>query len=48
MQQASKDGPGYLDVEFILMTDASVTHKGRLYPDGISPRAELDAETEPW
>jgi hypothetical protein len=44
MQQATKDGPGYLDVEFILMTDASVTHKGRLYPDGISPRAELDAE----
>jgi len=42
MEQA-KD-KGYLDVEFILMTDASVTHNGRLYPDGIGKRAELDAE----
>ena len=35
---------GYLPVEFILMTDSSTYHKGRLYPDGIGARAELDAE----
>ena len=41
-EQAKKDG--FLPVEFILMTEASVTHTGRLYPDGIGARAELDAE----
>ncbi|MEQ1827201.1 MAG: biotin/lipoyl-binding protein [Pirellula sp.] len=44
MQKALKDGKGYLEVDFISMSEASVTHKGRLYPEGISPRAEMDAE----
>jgi len=35
---------GYLDMKFILMTDPKVTHKGRLSFDGVSQRAELDAE----
>lgn len=35
---------GYLDVEFILMTESSTTYKGRLFPSGISPQAELDTE----
>ena len=43
--QAAKDkGTDYLDVEFILMTDPKVTHNGKLYFDGVSQRAELDAE----
>ena len=41
---AAENKLGYLDVEFILMTDASVTHKGKLFPDGIGSRAELDSE----
>ncbi len=41
--QDAKD-KGYLDVEFILMTDPKVTHKGKLFADGVSQRAELDAE----
>ena len=41
--QDAKD-KGYLDVEFILMTDPKVTHTGKLYPEGVSQRAELDAE----
>ena len=35
---------GYLDVEFILMTDPKVTHKGKVYAKGVCQRAELDAE----
>ncbi len=41
--QDAKD-KGYLDMKFILMTDPKVTHKGRLNFDGVSQRAELDAE----
>ena len=41
--QEAKD-KGYLDVEFILMTDPKVTHNGKLYLDGVSQRAELDTE----
>ena len=41
--QDTKD-KGYLDVEFILMTDPKVTHTGKLYSEGVSQRAELDAE----
>ena len=41
--QDAKD-KGYLDVKFILMTDPSVNHHGKLYFEGVSQRAELDAE----
>ena len=41
--QDAKD-KGYLDMKFILMTDPKITHKGRLNFDGVSQRAELDAE----
>lgn len=44
MEEAKKSGKGYLDVEFILMSEASVYYKGKLYPEGIGQRAELDAE----
>ncbi len=44
MQKALKDGKEYLDVDFILLADSKVTHNARVYPDGISQRAELDAE----
>jgi len=47
MQELPKDLPKeerYLKVKFILMTDTKVTHYGKLYPEGISQRAELDAE----
>ena len=44
MQKALKDGKEYLDVDFILLADSKVTHNARVYPEGISQRAELDAE----
>jgi hypothetical protein len=44
MQNALKDGKQYLDVDFILLADSKVTHNARVYPEGISQRAELDAE----
>lgn len=44
MTEAIKNKREYLDVEFILMTDPKITHKAKVYPDGISQRAELDTE----
>ncbi len=44
MQEAEKNGKGYLDVTFMLKTQTAVTHKGKLYRSGISQRAELDPE----
>ena len=41
-KKAKEDG--FLPVEFILMTDAAVTHKGILRTEGVGVRAELDAE----
>ena len=44
LQEAEAKNQSYLDVKFILMTDPSVNHYGKLYFDGVSQRAELDAE----
>jgi hypothetical protein len=44
MTEALKSGKDCLEVDFILMTDPKVRHKAKVYPDGISQRAELDAE----
>ncbi|MCY2982891.1 MAG: biotin/lipoyl-binding protein [Planctomycetota bacterium] len=44
MTEALKNGKEYLEVDFILMTDPKVRHKAKVYPDGISQRAELDTE----
>jgi len=33
-----------LPVEYIMVTDPSVTHRGKLYPDAVHGRAELDAQ----
>ena len=41
--QGAKD-KGYLDVKFVLKSKSDVTHKGRLYANGVCQRAELDAE----
>jgi len=41
--QGAKD-KGYLDVDFVLKSKSDVTHKGRLYANGVCQRAELDAE----
>ena len=41
--QEAKD-KGYLDMKFILMSETTITRWGRLNFDGVSQRAELDAE----
>ncbi len=41
--QGAKD-KGYLDVKFVLKSKPDITHKGRLYANGVCQRAELDAE----
>jgi hypothetical protein len=44
MNDAVKDKKGFLPCDFILMGQAATYYKGRLYPEDIGKRAELDAE----
>lgn len=43
-EKRKSGGEAFLDVEFIMMTDPSVRHSGKLALPDVSQRAELDAE----